>query len=57
MNHYFKTAIRSLSRRRSFSIINISGLTLGLTAALVIALFVWDEHQYDRSIPGLSAGI
>ncbi|HLX66622.1 MAG TPA: ABC transporter permease, partial [Puia sp.] len=52
MNHYFKTAIRSLSRRRSFSIINISGLTLGLTAALLIALFVWDEHQYDRSIPG-----
>jgi len=23
-----------------------------LTAALLIALFVWDEHQYDRSIPG-----
>ena len=32
--------------------INISGLTLGLTAAMLIALFVWDEHQYDRSIPG-----
>ncbi len=50
--NYFKTALRSLSRRRSFSIINISGLTLGLTAALLIALFVWDEYQYDRSIPG-----
>jgi putative ABC transport system permease protein len=51
MNHYFKTAIRSLSRRRSFSIINISGLTLGLTAALLIALFVWDEFQYDKFVP------
>ncbi len=50
--NYFKTAFRSLSRRRSFSVINISGLTLGLTAALLIALFVWDEYQYDRSIPG-----
>jgi putative ABC transport system permease protein len=50
--NYFKTALRSLSRHRSFSIINISGLTLGLTATLLIALFVWDEHQYDRSIPG-----
>jgi putative ABC transport system permease protein len=50
--NYFNTALRSLSRRRSFSIINISGLTLGLTAAILIALFVWDEHQYDRSIPG-----
>ena len=37
--NYFKTALRSLSRRRSFSIINISGLTLGLTAAILIALF------------------
>jgi putative ABC transport system permease protein len=50
--NYFKTALRSLSRRPSFSVINISGLTLGLTAALLITLFVWDEHQYDRSIPG-----
>jgi putative ABC transport system permease protein len=50
--NYFTTALRSLSRRRSFSTINISGLTLGLTAAMLIALFVWDEHQYDRSIPG-----
>jgi putative ABC transport system permease protein len=50
--NYFKTALRSLSRHRSFSIINIAGLTLGLTAAMLIALFVWDEHQYDRSIPG-----
>jgi putative ABC transport system permease protein len=52
MDNFLKTAFRSLSRRRSFSIINISGLTLGLTAALLIALFVWDEHQYDRSISG-----
>ena len=50
--NYFKTAFRSLSRRRSFSVINISGLTLGLTATFLIALFVWDEYQYDRSIPG-----
>jgi putative ABC transport system permease protein len=50
--NYLKTALRSLSRRRSFSIINISGLTLGLTATLLIAMFVWDEYQYDRSIPG-----
>ncbi|HET6253428.1 MAG TPA: ABC transporter permease [Puia sp.] len=50
--NYLKTALRNLSRRRSFSVINIAGLTLGLTATLLIALFVWGEHQYDRSIPG-----
>src|ERR1700722_14409944 len=52
--NYLKTALRSLRRRPSFSIINISGLTLGLTATLLIALFVWDEYQYDRSIPDSS---
>lgn len=50
--NYLKTALRSLNRNRSFALINISGLTLGLAATLLIALFVWDEHQFDRSIPG-----
>ena len=50
--NYIKTALRGLKRNRSFALINISGLTLGLAAALLIALFVWDEHQFDRSISG-----
>jgi putative ABC transport system permease protein len=50
--NYLKTALRSLRRYRSFSILNISGLTLGLTAAFLIALFVRDEFQYDRAVPG-----
>jgi hypothetical protein len=52
LTNYLKTAIRSLRRRKSFSVINIAGLTLGLTAALLIALFVRDEFQYDKFIPG-----
>jgi putative ABC transport system permease protein len=50
--HYFKTALRSLVKHKSFSIINIAGLTLGLSATMLIALFVRDERQYDRFIPG-----
>ena len=50
--NYLKTALRSLRRRRSFAMINIAGLTLGLAATLLIALFVWDEFQYDKFIPG-----
>jgi len=49
--NYFKTALRSLRRRRSFTIINIAGLTLGLTATFLIVLFVWDEFQYDKFVP------
>lgn len=41
-----------MARRKGFSFINIAGLTLGLTACLLIGLFVWDEQQYDRFIPG-----
>lgn len=34
-----------------FSLVNIAGLSLGLTACLLIGLFVWDEKQYDQFIP------
>lgn len=50
--NYLKTAIRNLLRYKGFSIINIVGLTIGLTGCMVIGLFVWDEWQYDKNIPG-----
>lgn len=52
LSNYIKTAIRSLRRHKSFSLINIAGLTLGLTATLLIAVFVRDEFQFDKFIPG-----
>jgi putative ABC transport system permease protein len=50
--NYLKTALRNLWRYKGFSAINIASLTIGLIGCLVIGLFVWDEKQYDRSIPG-----
>ncbi|HEY5967207.1 MAG TPA: ABC transporter permease [Chitinophagaceae bacterium] len=50
--NYLKTAIRNLLRYKGFAIINISSLTIGIIGCLVIGLFVWDEWQYDKSIPG-----
>src|ERR1700733_2353360 len=52
IKNYLKTAIRGLLRHKAYSLINIAGLTLGITAALLIGLFVWDEYRYDRFIPG-----
>lgn len=52
LKNYFITAMRSLRRHKGFSFINIAGLTLGLCASLLIALFVWDEWQYDAFVPG-----
>ena len=48
IKNYFKTAVRSLLRHKSFSIINILGLTGGLTCSLLILLFVVDEYSYDK---------
>ena len=51
IKNYFKIAWRNLVRHKGFSFINIAGLTLGLTACLLIGLFVWDEKQYDQFVP------
>jgi putative ABC transport system permease protein len=52
LSNFFKIAFRNIARHKGFSFINIAGLTLGLTACIMIGLFVWDESQYDKSIPG-----
>src|SRR4051812_7448421 len=52
LKSFFRTSFRNLGRHKGFSFINIAGLTLGLTACLLIGLFVWDEKQYDQFVPG-----
>lgn len=46
--NYLKIAFRNLRRDIGFSIINILGLTLGLSVSLLIFLFVNNEITYDR---------
>ncbi|HMH31675.1 MAG TPA: ABC transporter permease [Puia sp.] len=46
--NYFITAFRNLMRNRVYSIINISGLSLGLACAMLIILYVKDELSFDR---------
>jgi len=46
--NYLKIAFRNLTRYKSFSLINIIGLSIGLTASLLIALWVFDELSYDK---------
>ncbi len=45
--HYLKSALRSLKRDKQFGIINILGLSIALTAAILILLFIRDELSYD----------
>jgi putative ABC transport system permease protein len=48
IRNYFITAIRSLWRHKSFTLINISGLAVGMTACFLIFLYVRFEKSYDN---------
>jgi putative ABC transport system permease protein len=49
---YLIIALRNLFRHKLYSFINIAGLTVGLTCAIFVILFVRDQLSYDRWIPG-----
>ncbi|MCX8491059.1 MAG: ABC transporter permease, partial [Cyclobacteriaceae bacterium] len=46
--NHLKIALRNILRNKSFSLINIGGLAIGLTTFLAISLYVVDELSYDR---------
>lgn len=48
MGHTLKTAFRRLIRQRLFTVINITGLVTGITAAIFILYYVKFEKSYDR---------
>ena len=45
--NYFKIVIRSLLKGKTFSLINIAGLALGLSCFTIIMLYVENELSYD----------
>ena len=48
IKNYFKTAWRNLLQNKTFSLINIFGLALGMTCSLVIMLWLKDEIKKDK---------
>jgi len=46
--NYFTVALRNFGRNKTFSVINVLGLSIGISAALVIFLIVRYEYSYDR---------
>jgi putative ABC transport system permease protein len=52
ISNYLVTFFRNIGRHKLYSFINIAGLAVGLTCAILIALFVQDELSYDKWIPG-----
>ncbi len=48
LKNYFKTAIRNLSRKKAYSILNIIGLALGIGCSLVIYKVIIFENSFDK---------
>ncbi|HMG10306.1 MAG TPA: ABC transporter permease, partial [Mucilaginibacter sp.] len=48
IKNYVKIAFRNLWRHRSFSLINIIGLAIGMTACFLIFMYVKFELSYDN---------
>ncbi len=47
LRNYFKTAWRNLAKNKFYSLINILGLTVGLTVGIMILVWVQDELSFD----------
>ncbi|MBD0259954.1 MAG: ABC transporter permease, partial [Cytophagales bacterium] len=51
IRNYLKVALRNLRRHQGYSFINIAGLSGGMTVAILIGLWLYDELSYDKSFP------
>ena len=50
LRNYVKIAWRNLLRRKFYSILNIVGLAVGITFALLIGSYVWGEYQVNQQL-------
>jgi putative ABC transport system permease protein len=48
LKNYFKITLRHIKKNTGFSVLNILGLSLGLTCAILILLWIQDEVSYNR---------
>jgi putative ABC transport system permease protein len=48
LKNYIQSAVRNFRKNKFYSLINILGLSLGITAAAFIMLYIAEEEQYDK---------
>ncbi|HUZ60803.1 MAG TPA: ABC transporter permease [Hanamia sp.] len=52
--NYFKTAWRNLIKNKAHSVINITGLSVGMAVAMLIGLWIHDELSYNKNFSNYS---
>ncbi len=48
--YYLTISLRNILNNKLFSTVNIAGLSIGLSAVMLITLYVWDELTFDRHL-------
>jgi putative ABC transport system permease protein len=48
IKNYLKIAWRNLINNKGLTLINIGGLAVGMTVAMLIGLWIWDELSFDK---------
>jgi putative ABC transport system permease protein len=48
IKNYFKIALRNIKRYSTYSILNMSGMAIGMACSIMILLWVQDEWSFDR---------
>jgi putative ABC transport system permease protein len=48
LKNYLKIALRNLFKHKLYSLINVSGLALGIAGSTLMLLFILDELSYER---------
>jgi putative ABC transport system permease protein len=51
LKNYFKVAWRNIVRTPGYSMLNVSGLAIGMAVALVIGLWVYNQFSFDKFLP------
>ena len=48
LKNFFKIAFRNLWKNKAFSVINITGLAIGMASAMLLLMWIYDEVSYDQ---------
>ena len=51
LKNYIKIAWRNILKAKGFSFINIAGLSIGISACILIAVYIIHETSYDKFVP------
>lgn len=51
IKHHLTTALRNFSKNKFYTIINITGLSIGTACSLLIILWVFDEISFNKFLP------